>query len=68
MGRPQIDRTKAINGPPFPSAAEPWNRQNANALPRFAEEWIKLADEAELSAWRGPPAARREPSGRWGSQ
>jgi hypothetical protein len=34
---------------------------------RFAEEWTKLADEAELSAWRTPPAARREPSGRRGS-
>jgi hypothetical protein len=22
---------------------------------RFAEEWMKLADEAELSAWRAPP-------------
>jgi hypothetical protein len=22
---------------------------------RFAEEWTKLADEAELSAWRAPP-------------
>jgi hypothetical protein len=22
---------------------------------KFAEEWLKLADEAELSAWRAPP-------------
>jgi hypothetical protein len=22
---------------------------------KFAEEWVKLADEAELSAWRAPP-------------
>jgi hypothetical protein len=22
---------------------------------KFAEEWTKLADEAELSAWRAPP-------------
>jgi hypothetical protein len=22
---------------------------------RFAEEWMKLPDEAELSAWRAPP-------------
>jgi hypothetical protein len=25
--------------------------------PRFAEEWVKLADEAEQSAWREPPSA-----------
>jgi hypothetical protein len=25
---------------------------------RFAEEWMKLADEAELSAWRAPPKAK----------
>jgi hypothetical protein len=27
----------------------------------FAEEWMKLADEAELSAWRAPEIARPAP-------
>jgi hypothetical protein len=26
---------------------------------RFAEEWLKLANEAELSAWRAPAGCRR---------
>jgi hypothetical protein len=35
---------------------------------KFAEEWVKLADEAEQSAWRKPPSAsatrREQPAGR----